>query len=89
MEYILYKNNRKFSNIKFSSIDTIKEYIEFIDTYTRAEWHKYVYDVYEYPTGKFYCRLMVKTYFTSKGTKYGFVEITVTNKPRNRRFKKN
>ena len=86
MEYVIYKNNRKFSNIKFSTIDEIKHYIRFSGKMHKAWIEKWNLDVYEYPSGKFVTRLVSEPVGQWKKY-YEFTENCPSKTPRNRRFK--
>lgn len=57
MQYILYRNNRKYSNIKFSSFDEVKDYIKFNTSLNTDSTN--IYDIYKYETGLFQRSLVV------------------------------
>ena len=79
--FVIYKNNRKYSDIKFTDIDECKEFIK----YNLKRW-SYMwldnYDIFEYPSGKFVTRLVIED--MDKG--YIFKENCPEKTPRNRKF---
>ena len=80
--FVMYKNGRKYSDIKFSDIDTCKEYIRFHKDDIKAATNSWYFDLYEYPSGKFVTRLVVED--TNKGSV--FTENCPVKTPRNRKF---
>lgn len=77
MALIIYKNSRKYSNIKF---DSNKECLDFIKFYgTKAND---TYDMFEYPSGEFFGRYTVD----DLNSDIWFCAPTTT--PRKRHFKK-
>lgn len=80
MGFVVYKNGRKYSNVKFSSIDECKEFIDLNlnDSYMYTD----NYDVFEYPSGKFVTRFVIED--TDKGLV--LTENCPEKTPRNRRF---
>lgn len=52
MGFIIYKNSRKYSNIKFTDIDECKEFIKFNGDYDEAASKGWYFDFYKYPSGK-------------------------------------
>ena len=79
--FVIYKNGRKYSDIKFTDIDECKEFIK----YNLKRW-SYIgldnYDIFEYPSGKFVTRLAIED--TDKGCI--FTENCPEKTPRNRKF---
>ena len=79
--FVIYKNSRKYSDIKFTDIDECKEFIK----YNLKRW-SYMrldnYDIFEYPSGKFVTRLVIED--MDKGCI--FKENCPEKKPRNRKF---
>lgn len=51
MRFIIYKNNRRYSNIKFTDIDECKEFIKFNGDHDEAASKGWYFDFYEYPSG--------------------------------------
>lgn len=54
MELIIYKNGRKYSNIKFSTVYECLEFIKFNGIKAND-----VYNIFEYSTGEFYTQYYV------------------------------
>ena len=87
--FVIYKNGRKYSNIKFTDIDECKKFIK----YNLKRW-SYIcldnYDIFEYPSGKFVTRLVIKlvTRLVIGDTDKSciFTENCPEKTPRNRRF---
>ena len=79
--FVIYKNGRKYSDIKFTDIDECKEFIK----YNLKRWY-YMgldnYDIFEYPSGKFVTRLAIED--TDKGCI--FTENCPEKTLRNRKF---
>ena len=79
--FVIYKNSRKYSDIKFTDIDECKEFIK----YNLKRW-SYMgldnYDIFEYPSGKFVTRLVIED--MDKGCI--FKENCPEKTPRNRKF---
>ena len=75
--FVIYKNGRKYSDIKFTDIDECKKFIK----YNLKRW-SYMrldnYDIFEYPSGKFVTRLVIED--------TDFTENCPEKTPRNRRF---
>lgn len=80
--FIIYKNNRRYSNIKFTDIDECKEFIKFNGDHDEAASKGWYFDFYEYPSAKFVTRLIVED--TDKGLV--FTENCPEKTPRNRMF---
>ena len=89
VRFVIYKNGRKYSNIKFTDIDECKKFIK----YNLKRWSYMCldnYDIFEYPSGKFVTRLVIKlvTRLVIKDTDKSciFTENCPEKTPRNRRF---
>ena len=87
--FVIYKNGRKYSNIKFTDIDECKKFIK----YNLKRWSYMCldnYDIFEYPSGKFVTRLGIKlvTRLVIEDTDKSciFTENCPEKTPRNRRF---
>lgn len=76
MTLIIYKNNRKYSNIKFGSSNECLDFIKFNGTKAKD-----TYDMFEYPSGEFFGRYAVD----DQNSDIWFCVPTKT--PRKRRFK--
>lgn len=79
--FILYKNGRKYSNIKFSSIEEVLNYMDFsLNSY----WlYTDFYDIFDANTGTFIERYMIE----ESNSGLIFVKKTPAKAPKNRRFK--
>ena len=80
--FVIYKNSRKYSDIRFTDIDECKEFIRFNGDHDEAANKGWYFDFYEYPSGKFVTRLVVED--TDKGLV--FTENCPEKTPRNRKF---
>ena len=87
--FVIYKNGRKYSNIKFTDIDECKKFIK----YNLKRWSYMCldnYDIFEYPSGKFVTRLVIElvTRLVIEDTDKSciFTENCPEKTPRNRRF---
>lgn len=78
---VIYKNNRKYSNIKFIDIKECKKFIRFYEEDCDKVSGCY-FDFYEYPSGKFVKQLVVKN--INKGLV--FTKSYLEKTPRNKRF---
>ena len=78
---VIYKNNRKYSNIKFIDIKECKKFIRFYEEDCDKVSGCY-FDFYKYPSGKFVTRFAVED--TDKGLV--FTENCLEKTLRNRRF---
>lgn len=80
--FVLYKNGRRYSNIKFSSEEEVLKFMDFNlgDNYSFEDY----YDIFEYPYGFFRKRYMIKE------TKEGLVfsRKMPFKEPRKRHFNK-
>lgn len=84
MQYILYKNKRKYSDIKFASFDEVQKYIEF-QTSLNVQSTNF-YDVYNYETGCWVKRWIVIVEACDKTI--SFYDNVPTKIPRNKNFYK-
>lgn len=75
MELIIYKNGRKYSNIKFSTVSECIEYIRFYGIKVND-----VYNIFEYPSGEFY------TQYCVDNSNNIWKNINPEKKPRKRKF---
>lgn len=61
MKYMIYKDNRKYSDMKFSNVEAAKIFLE-NDSNVKSSRNNSIYDIYEYPSNKrvtrFECRIV-------------------------------
>lgn len=79
---IVYKNGRKYSNIKFESVDDAYEFIRFNGDHYNAWKNNWYFDFFEYPSGKFVTRKVVE----EVNDKFILTDNCPVKTPRNRRF---
>lgn len=80
---IVYKNGRKYSNIKFESLENAHEFICFNGDHYNVWKENGYFDFFEYPSGKFVTRQVVE----EVNNKFVFTDNCSVKTPRNRRFK--
>lgn len=76
MALIIYKNGRKYSNIKFGSTSECLDFIKF-NRYNAGD----TYNIFEYPSGEFYTQ-----YTVDQSLSIGRSN-NLSSKPRKRHFK--
>ena len=77
MELIIYKNGRKYSNIKFPNVNECIAFIKFYGVKAND-----IYNIFEYPSGEFYTQ-----YFVDDSNELCIYEFNdPKKKPRKRRF---
>lgn len=80
ISFIVYNKGRKCSDIKFESIDEVKQFVKW--HYLDYKPKDNIYNIFEYPTGNFKTTLMVE-----EGEKtYTLIEMSPLDVPRRRNF---
>lgn len=83
ISFIIYKDSKKYSNIKFGSLNEAHDYITFNNHDCNSSINNHYFDFFEYPSGKFVTRQVIEEI----NNKFVFTDNCPVKTPRNRRFK--